>query len=58
MKIQYIFYTVGILFIFAAVWYFAREFINELPDPIKLVLLIVATIIAFIVAEFLRGGDI
>ncbi|MEK6860068.1 MAG: hypothetical protein AABX54_04610 [Nanoarchaeota archaeon] len=58
MKIQYIFYTVGIIFIFASVWYFAREFINDLPDPIKLILLIAATIISFIVAEFLRVGEI
>jgi hypothetical protein len=57
MKIQYIFYTVGILFIFASVWYFAREFIKDLPDPIKLVLLITAIIASFIVAEILRGGD-
>ncbi len=58
MKIQYIFYTVGIIFIFASVWYFAREYIDELPDPIKLILLVAATIIAFVVAEFLRAGEI
>lgn len=57
MKIQYIFYTVGVLFIFASVWYFAREFIDELPDTIKLFLLIVSVIITFIIAEFLRGAD-
>ncbi len=57
MKIQYIFYSVGVIFIFAAVWYFAREFIDELPDPIKLMILIAAVVITFIIAEFLRGGD-
>ncbi len=58
MKIQYVFYLVGILFIFASVVYFTREFINELPDMIKLLLLIVSVFISFIIAEFLRGGDL
>lgn len=57
MKIQYVFYTVGVLFIFASVWYFTREFIDDLPDPIKLTLLIVAVVISFIIAELLRGAD-
>lgn len=58
MKIQYIFYTVGVIFIFFTIWYFAREFIADLSDPIKLMLLLFSVIILFIVAEFLRGGDI
>ena len=57
MKIQHIFYTVGVFFIFASVWYFAREFINDLPDPIKLGILIVSVIVTFIIAELLRGSD-
>jgi len=57
MKIQYIFYTIGVFFVFASVWYFAREFIRDLPDPIKLLLLIVGIILSFVIAEFLRGGD-
>ena len=57
MKIQYIFYTVGVLFIFASVWYFAREFIDDLPDSIKLILLIVAVVVTFIIAELLRGSE-
>tara|TARA_Y100000310_G_scaffold341480_1_gene440752 strand:- start:5211 stop:5387 length:177 start_codon:yes stop_codon:yes gene_type:complete len=57
MKIQNIFYIVGIFFILASVWYFTHEFIRDLPDSIKLFLLIVGVIIAFVVAEFLRGSD-
>ena len=57
MKIQHIFYIVGVLFIFASVWYFARTFINDLPDPIKLMLLIVSVVVTFIIAELLRGGE-
>jgi len=57
MKVQYIFYTIGVLFLIATVLYFTWEFIAELPDPIKLVLLIISIVVSFIVAEFLRGGD-
>lgn len=57
MKIQHIFYTIGVFFIFASVWYFAREFIADLPNSIKLLLLIVGIILAFVIAEFLRGAD-
>ncbi len=57
MKIQNIFYTVGVIFIIVAVLYFTREYIKELPDPIKVLLLIVSVIVAFIIAEFLRGAD-
>jgi cell division protein FtsW (lipid II flippase) len=57
MKVQYVFYTVGVLFIFASVWFFAREFIEELPDVLKLILLVIAIVITFIIAEFLRGAD-
>jgi len=57
MKVQHIFYTVGVIFIFASIIYFAREFINELPDPLKLILLIFAVALTFIIAEIFRGKD-
>jgi hypothetical protein len=57
MKLHYIFYIVGIIFIFATVIYFAKEFINDLPDGLKLLLLIFSIIITFILAEILRGGN-
>lgn len=57
MKIQSIFYLVGVIFIFASVWYFAREYIAQFPRIVKLILLIVSTIIIFIIAEFMRGAD-
>ncbi|MBT3643005.1 hypothetical protein HN604_03975 [archaeon] len=57
MKVDQIFYSVGVLFIISSIIYFTKEFIADLPDMIKLVLLIVAMIIAFITAEFFRGKD-
>lgn len=58
MKMHYLFYVVGVIFIFASVWYFTREFIRELPDMIKLILLIISVVVSFVVAEFMRGADI
>ena len=56
MKIQYAFYFVGVIFIFASVIYFTREFIKDLPDSIKFILLVVSVAISFVIAEILRGG--
>lgn len=58
MKIQYLFYIVGVIFIFAAVWYFAREYIAQFPNIIKLILLIASIIVSYVVAEFMRGSDL
>lgn len=58
MKFQYIFYIVGVIFIFASVIYFSREFINDLPDSIKLIILIVSVVVSFIVAELLRENNL
>ena len=58
MKIQYLFYIVGVIFVFAAVWYFAHEYIAQFPNIIKLILLIVAIVISYVIAEFMRGSDI
>lgn len=58
MKLEMIFYILGVIFIFASVLYFAWEFITDLPDPIKLAILIVATIIMFVVGEIMRETDL
>ncbi|MEK6847153.1 MAG: hypothetical protein AABY16_03235 [Nanoarchaeota archaeon] len=58
MKVQYLFYIVGIIFVFVAVWYFAREYIAQFPRIIKLILLIVAIIVSYVIAEFMRGSDV
>jgi len=58
MKIEYIFYILGVIFIFASVWWFAREFIDQLPNEIKLIILIFSFVGSFIIAELLRGGNL
>lgn len=58
MKIQYLFYIVGVIFIFISVWYFAREYIAQFPRIIKLVLLLVSIVVTYVAAELMRGSDI
>ncbi|MCH7850301.1 MAG: hypothetical protein IH845_01530 [Nanoarchaeota archaeon] len=54
MKVENIFYTIGVLFIISSVVYFTNEFIADLSDPVKLTLLIVAIIASAIIAELFR----
>src|SRR3989344_3309541 len=58
MKIQYLFYIVGVIFVFASVWYFAKEYIAQFPTSIKLILLVVSVVVSYVIAEFMRGSDI
>lgn len=56
MNVQNYFYGIGALFIIVAVIYFSFTFLKDLPDAVKLVLLIVSVIGTFIIGEFLRMG--
>ena len=58
MKMETIFYILGVIFIFASILYFTWEFITDLPDPVKLAVLIVATAITFIAGEMMREADL
>ncbi len=58
MKIQYLFYFVGVIFVFISVWYFAYKWIALFPRIIKLILLLVSVVVSYIVAEFMRRSDI
>ncbi|RMD67198.1 hypothetical protein D6817_02205 [Candidatus Pacearchaeota archaeon] len=55
MKVHYIFYTIGVVFIIASVWYFAKEFVAELPNSIKTALLVISVLITFALGEVFRG---
>ncbi|MBT7102605.1 hypothetical protein HN935_03795 [archaeon] len=58
MKIHHVFYAVGIAFIFLSAIYFAAEFIANLDDTIKLILLIVSVVVTFTVGELMREANI
>jgi uncharacterized membrane protein len=57
MKVQGVFYAVGIIFIFATVGYFVYQFLDNIPDEIKFILLVFVTVVSFVVAELLRSFD-
>ena len=58
MKMQSVFYFVGVIFIFISVWYFAREYISQFSNGVKMILLVVSVVVSFVIAEFMRGADI
>ena len=58
MKVHHVFYAVGIIFIFAAVLYFTKEFILDLPPALKVVLLILSVVVTFVIGELMRGAQL
>lgn len=58
MKVQYIFYILGIIFLFATVAYFSYEYLFSLADEIKTIILICLVIIFFFVGDFMAERDI
>ncbi|MBS3080506.1 hypothetical protein J4221_03470 [Candidatus Pacearchaeota archaeon] len=58
MKLQYLFYILGIIFLFATVAYFAYNYLFELPDIIKTVILVLSIIVFFVLGEIMWENDI
>jgi hypothetical protein len=54
MRWDYLFYTIGIIFLFATVAYFSYNFVFNLPDSIKLIILILMMIIFFVLGDVLE----
>jgi len=54
MKMQNLFYGIGIVFIFISIWYFAGEYLMNLDKGVKSILLFCSVIVTFIIAEVLR----
>ena len=57
MRWDYLFYTIGIIFLFATVAYFSYNFVFGLPDAIKLVILILVIIIFFVLGDVLEENN-
>mgnify|MGYP006293251347 CR=1 FL=1 len=58
IKAQYIFYTIGIIFLFATIAYFSYEYLFSLSDAVKTIILICLTIVFFFVADLMAERDI
>lgn len=58
MKLQYLFYVLGIIFVFATVAYFSYNYLFNLPDIIKTMILILVIIIFFVLGEVMEDKQI
>jgi len=58
VKSEYIFYIIGIVFLFSAVAYFSYEYLFSLSDIIKTIILVCLIIIFFFLADFMAERDI
>ncbi len=57
MKTEYIFYTVGIIFMIAAVLYFTWDYLFQLARSLKIVTLGLLTMFFYFTANHLRERD-
>lgn len=58
VKIEYVFFILGIIFLFATVAYFSYEYLFSLSDAVKAIILVCMTIVFFFVADFMAERDI
>ena len=58
MKLQYLFYVLGIIFLFATISYFSYNYLFNLSDMIKTIVLILLIIIFFVLGEVMEEKDI
>jgi len=58
MKTEYIFYTVGIIFMIAAVLYFTWEYLFQLARSLKITALILLTLFFYFIANHLRERNL
>jgi hypothetical protein len=57
MKLQYLFYILGIIFLFATVAYFSYNYLFELSDGLKTIILVLSIIVFFVLGEVLWETD-
>jgi len=58
MNLQYLFYILGVIFLFATVSYFASNFLFNLSDGLKTIILVLTIIVFFALGEVMEEKDI
>ena len=58
MKMEYVFFVLGVIFIFATVSYFSYKYVFGLADSVKAVILFLLSIIVFFVGTVLQEREI
>ena len=54
MKLENIFYSIGIFFLFITIGYFAGNYLENVPASVKAFLLFILSIILFLIADYQR----
>lgn len=58
IKMEYVFFVLGILFLFATLAYFSYEYVFSLADSVKSIILGLLSVIIFFVGAVLQERDI
>jgi len=58
MKLQYLFYVLAIIFLFATIIYFAYEYLATIPKWVKTLILVLLIIVFFFIGEFMKERDV
>ncbi|MBW3019220.1 hypothetical protein KY329_03485 [Candidatus Woesearchaeota archaeon] len=58
MRLEYIFYSVGVIFGIATVLYFTWEYLFQLGRSLKVAVLVLLALFFFFMANYLKGRDI
>lgn len=58
MNAQYIFYVLGIIFLFSTIAYFSYEYLFELSDIVKTIILLCAVVVFFVIGDVMAEGNI
>ena len=58
VKMEYVFFILGLIFLFATVAYFSYEYVFNLADSVKSVILVLLTIISFFIGTVMQERDI
>ena len=58
MRLESLFYVLGIIFLFATVSYFAYNYLFDLSDLIKTAILALLVVVFFVLGEVLEEKDI
>ena len=58
LKLEYLFYGIGIVFLFSTIVYFAREYVFQLPPFAKTVILLCLVSVAYFTGEYLEEKNV
>jgi cell division protein FtsW (lipid II flippase) len=58
MRMQYLFYAIGIFFLFATVAYFSYNFLFNLSDGIKTIILILLVVLFFVAGDIMEDKEL